>query len=391
MWGTRTKIARRPHGVVFVIGAFNYPLFLPGVQILQALAAGNAVLFKPAPGAEACGAALVDLIRDAGIPKGLLQCLPVDSEFARQTIREGVELVVLTGSSKTGRAVLREAAERLTPVVAELSGCDAMFIFNGADLDLVRSAINFGLTFNSSATCIAPRRMIVEAAILPDVIARLQSEPAGPRPTLAVHRGAIEQVIGLVADAVRRGGQVWPEDQWNPDRLCESGRMSPILILGCQPQWPIAQADLFAPLLSVIACPDRAAMLAADQHCPYALGASIFGPREEAGQFARQLGAGAVTINDLIVPTADPRVPFGGSGESGFGVTRGPEGLLAMTRPQAIMDRKHGPRFHLQPPSEDDAKLLDGMLRFQHAPSWRERWRGLRTVIQVSRQRPKQP
>ncbi len=102
----------------------------------------------------------------------------------------------------------------------------------------------------------------------------------------------------------------------------------------------IARADIFAPVLSVSCAVDSAAVLEADRFCPFGLTAAIFGNAREARSLGDQMTVGTVLINDLIVPTADPRVPFGGRRGSGHGVTRGAEGLLEMTAAKTVVQRR---------------------------------------------------
>ena len=116
--------------------------------------------------------------------------------------------------------------------------------------------------------------------------------------------------------------------------------------------------------LQVVADSD-AAVVAANAS-PYALGAAVFGPREAAQAVARKLRAGCVVVGDVIVPTADPRLPFGGAGESGFGTTRGAEGLLAMTRPQAIVSRDRPEWRHLAPLPAAAGPLVASLLRLAY-------------------------
>ncbi len=158
--GVVTEIHRGPLGLVLIIGPSNYPLFLPGAQALQALAAGNAVLWKPAPGGSAAARATRLLLVAAGIDASLVHILDESPSTATSAIRHGVDKVFLTGSEASGRAVMRELAETLTPSVMELSGCDAVFVLEGADLNKAVEALVFGLRFNGSATCMAPRRSI---------------------------------------------------------------------------------------------------------------------------------------------------------------------------------------------------------------------------------------
>ena len=159
LWLGRVSVAlqREPFGTVLIVGAANYPLFLPGVQALQALVAGNSVLIKPGRGASAAAQALVNTFCGAGLDPSLVQVLPEDVAWVASAVEAGVDKVVLTGSAETGCRVQSLLATSLTPATMELSGCDAVFVLESADLDRVARCLAFGLRFNGSATCIAPR------------------------------------------------------------------------------------------------------------------------------------------------------------------------------------------------------------------------------------------
>lgn len=304
--GVEAEVRRDPLGLVLVIAPANNVLFLPGVQTVQALTAGNAVLWKPGQGGLPAAKVFASLAAQAGLAAGLLTVLPEDPEAGRQAIAAGVDKVLLTGSAATGREVLADLAHRLVPATVELSGCDAVFVLPGADLDRVARAVRFGLALNGGTTCIAPRRIFAPPALAPDLEKRL----AALRVELPVTAAGIEEA------------------------------------------------------------------LAADTQCPYALGASIFGPEAEALALARRVRAGVVTINDLIVPTADPRLPFGGRGESGFGVTRGAEGLLDLTVPKVVAIRRGRRLPHLGEPHPGDAELFHAYLSLTHGGGLRDRLRG---------------
>jgi aldehyde dehydrogenase (NAD+) len=289
-----------------------------------------------------------------------------------------VDLVVLTGSAATGRKVLAQAARSLTPAIVELSGCDAVVVLRGADHSRVAAAINFGLSFNGGATCLGPRRLIIQSRDAPsllEAVVSAQRESAG----CVVHPAARADVSDLIERAIAAGA-VDLVGGFDADQLRSTGRMRPVLLDKVDPTAEIANADLFAPVISIIrvAAADEAVPIV--NQCRYRLAASVFGPTAEAMSIAAQLDVGAVTVNDLIAPTADPRLPFGGRGQSGFGVTRGREGLLAMTTPKVTCLRRGRFLPHLDPRQESDDVRLGGMLRLFHADRWRERWAGLREV-----------
>lgn len=265
---------REPHGVVLILAPSNYPYFLPGVQMLQALVAGNTVILKPGNGGLPAARMLVSLL-----PEGLVEISEEVPGF------EGVDKVVLTGKAETGEAVLAGLAPRLTPATMELSGDDPVFVLRDADLDLVVKAVEFGRQLNRGETCIAPRRIL----------------------------------------AAR----------------------------GVELPWPVTHFD----------SEEEALELAVSE---YALGATVFGSEPGASEFAKRIRAGVVVVNDMIVPTADPRLAFGGRGRSGFGKTRGAAGLLEMTIEKSVITRRSKWRPHLLPARAEDAEIFRAYIELAH-------------------------
>lgn len=363
--GVDLEIHREPHGVVLVIGPSNYPLSLPGVQTVQALAAGNAVLLKPGRGGKESADALATALTDAGLPEGLVDVLSEQPDRVRKALDAGVDKVVLTGSADTGREVLRELAPRLVPATMELSGCDAAFVRADADLDRVTAALAFGLRLNGGATCIAPRRVFVDTRLAPELATRLQRAVLSVAPT-RVPPEIAGRARELIAEALELGARRLS----GPVRAqsLQADFFPPVVLADVPPQAALLSEDLFAPVLSLVPVSGDEEALALDGRCPYALGATVFGSETGARALARRIPAGVVVVNDMVVPTADPRLPFGGRGESGFGITRGAEGLLEMTVPKAlaVRTRKRGRLRHLEPPEPDDEALFRAFLAVGH-------------------------
>jgi aldehyde dehydrogenase (NAD+) len=314
--GIEIEEQRDPLGIVFIIGPANYPLFLPGVQILQALVAGNAVLAKPGSGGLQVLTALQELFRRAGLPQDLLFVLEEDVSLVRAVIEIGVDKVVLTGSVKAGSALYRLVADELTPLILELSGSDPVFVLKGADLDRAVDAIAFGMRWNDGRTCIAPRRIFVAE--------------------------------------------------------CEAELFGTLLEMKC----PDAAASLPTTRFRE---EEDALKLASQSH--YALGASVFGERKAARAFAKKVRAGLVVVNDMILPTADPRVAFGGRDQSGFGKTRGAEGLREMTIAKAVVVQRSKRLRHIEPLPPNAVDLFGAYASFAHAAHWRARLRAARHLL----------
>ncbi len=375
--GVHAEIVREPHGTVLVIAPSNYPLFLPGVQMLQALAAGNDVLWKPGAGGTAAAAVIEGWLRDAGLPPAALRVLPEDPDSARRAIDEEADLVVLTGSAITAREVLARCASRLVPAIVESSGCDAVFVLEDADLAHVASCLAFGLRWNGAATCIAPKRVFVPSRSLAALEERLGAALSRAGAVAADPRAA---ALGIecAREAVAGGARL----VFGELRVLAS--MRPVVLSDANPAMRLLREDVFAPFLSLVPVGSVDEAIEADARCPYALGASIFGDEGRARAIARRIRAGSVTINDLIVPTADPRLPFGGRGRSGFGKTRGGEGLLAMTTSKTISVRKGRTLRHLVPPGDREERIFRAWLGAAHGRGLARRLRAIAGIVQES-------
>lgn len=363
--GVSAEIHRDPLGQVLIIGPANYPLMLPGIQIAQALVAGNHVLFKPAPGTRRIATLLCDSLRTLGVPPESLILLDEDPASVQPWLPRA-DKVVMTGSESSGKAVLKDLAAHAVPAVMELSGCDALFVLRGADLSRVAAALRFGLTFNASATCMAPRRVFVLEPLADPLIAEL-TRPLHDAPPISMSESAAARLQTLGTEAVTKGAKLVI------GQLPTGPTARPIIFDHAEPWMPLLQEDLMAPFCSIIRVNSEDDARIAYNRCDYRLGASVFGPPAAARAFARRISAGSIVVNDLIVPTADPRLPLGGQKRSGFGVTRGAEGLLEMTRVKTISIRGGASPFHLRPDAAQAGPLLLAYLGATHGRSWRSR------------------
>ncbi|MGZ8939800.1 MAG: aldehyde dehydrogenase family protein [Limisphaerales bacterium] len=368
--GARHEVIREPLGVVLIIGPSNYPLFLPGVQILQALTAGNAVLFKPAPAGTESAQTLLRLFASAGLPPDLLQLLPSRPDSAIHAVGKKVDKIFLTGSVETGLKVLIHAATAITPAVVELSGCDAVFILPDADLELAARSIAFGLTLNSGRTCIAPRRAFVWPEIADLFATKLQTALAA-RPKIFLETLSNSELAENIEEETRRGAQLINGS------ISSELMEGPLVLANVLQESSFALAENWGPYLSIIPVSSEANALSAAHRSPFRLGASIFTRcQATAHRLAAGLQVGSVCVNDLIVPTADGRLPFGGRKQSGFGSTRGPEGLLEMTAVKVVSTRRAGTHLHLRPATPNQFEQLSAYATMAYGGAT-DRWRAL--------------
>ncbi|MEO0513812.1 MAG: aldehyde dehydrogenase family protein [Planctomycetota bacterium] len=361
LWGVASEIRRDPMGNVLIIAPGNFPLFLPGVQAVQALAAGNRVWVKPspAPGSREVILELAAALRDLGLPDGTLNIMGTDPAEAEARFAT-FDKVFLTGSEATGAAVQAACADHGIPCVMELSGCDAVIVLARADVTLAAKCVAFGLTLNASATCIAPRRVFVDHQLhdrFVETLTGLLSEQT-PAPISLATRDLVNELLDEVR---RKGGDLHGET----DPVGQT--MRPTVVTGVHAGYELMRTDVFAPLVAVVPTDGGVAVLREASRCGYRLGAAVFGPEREAYELAARLDVGCVVVNDVIVPTADPRLPFTARGRSGFGATRGADGLLEMTRAKAVAVRRWKLYPHLRPTDATTAPLLRGLLRMGHA------------------------
>ncbi len=367
-----TEVSREPLGVVGVISPSNYPLFLGAVQVVQALVAGNAVLWKPARGCAAVAQSFAAIVVECGFPRGILHVLSDSDEAGRELTEQNLDKVFFTGSYDVGTQVTAALGQHAVPVVAELSGCDAMFVREDAEMERVGAALRFGLGFNGSRTCIAPRRVFVARKVAVE-FERVLKESLASLPRLPIAERDRVRVAALLARA--KGAETRFLSGADGGDIHHPA--APIVAFVDAQTAPIFEGDFFFPIISVRVVEDDFEAIRADEMCPYALGATIFSQSQAAARhLASNIRAGSIVINDLIVPTADPRIPFGGSMRSGYGVTRGAEGLLEMTRPKVLQTRRGGIPPHLSG-QEPSPGLLLALVRLLHSGTFLKKARAL--------------
>ena len=386
-WGQRDTVHRRPRGVVAIIGTWNYPLILNGVQIVQALTAGNGVVWKPSEVAPASADALFDLIQRAGFPQGLVHKLEATRAGGPALLEADIDYLVFTGGVDAGRSIATRLGQRLIPSTLELSGNDAFFVLADADVNLAARAAWFGFSLNRGQTCIAARRAFVHRSLYPQFLQFLEPLAAAAAPVRLALPSQARQVERLVEDACVRGGRVLGGGTRSADE--EDREVRPTVVVDARADMDFCREASFGPLLAVLPFDRVEDALRDEAVCSFGLGAAVFTRTSAlAEDLAGRLRTGFVTVNDVIAPTAHPATPFGGLRESGWGVTQGAEGLLELTVPQVVSVRggSYRPHYDLATGNAGNAEgLLRGILHFSHGLSLRQRWRGFWQILRSLR------
>lgn len=328
--GQRHWQLRAPIGRVAIIATWNYPLQLLGIQLVQALSAGNRVVVKPSERSPRSQRRLLELAVAAGLPDGALSWVEASREAGRILLEtERFDHVVFTGSTRVGREIAATAARSLTPTTLELSGRDSAIVLADADPSLAARVLWQAIEMNAGQTCMAPRRILVERAAMPAFLSALSPLAASARPRRLIDAEAAERVWSVVEASLALGGRTLsgaierPRGAW----------MRAVAVAHAKPDSPIVAGDHFGPAVAVVEVASIEEALAIHERVDQHLATSVFTrrPRSISPWFHR-LKASTVTINDCLLPTAHPAVSIGGHRRSGWGVSRGRSGLLALTR-----------------------------------------------------------
>lgn len=337
--GQSHRIARLPLGEVAIIATWNYPVQLLGIQLAHALVAGNSVTVKPSECAPGSQPRLLELARDAGLTDDALRWTPATRDAGPAMLREHrFDHLVFTGSTAVGREIALWAAQTLTPTTLELSGRDSAFVLADADPALAARSIWFAVIMNAGQTCTAPRRALVLRRVYPAFLRALAPLAASVRPLPLVSESAAAHAWAQVADTLAQpAATTQTPAPRSLSAVAEPPRgrdFTPIALVDCTRCSPLVRGDHFAPALAVVPVDSLEEALDIHHDCDQHLAAGVYTrSRDAACHLAPRLGAAVVTVNDSVVPTGHPAVGLAGKNESGWGISRGPSGLLAMTRP----------------------------------------------------------
>jgi acyl-CoA reductase-like NAD-dependent aldehyde dehydrogenase len=343
------RLRWRPVGVLGMIGTWNYPLFLNAPPIAHALAAGNAVVWKPSELALQAGQKLQRSLDEAGLPSGLVAAVHGRAEVGKVLIESGPDKGMFTGGIENGRRVLAALGERGLPALAELSGFDPAIVLPDAPMKSTVRALRWSAFVGCGQTCISVKRVYVVgdaepwAEALADAARALKvGDPADARTDVgpmitATARERLDRKIRAAVDAGARvlaGGTSLGGPGWF---------YAPTVLLAETDVAEAALAGVFGPVVIVRGVPDAQAAVTAANTSDFGLAASVWGKDRRAAQsVALQLQAGMVTINDAVTPAGHAGAPFGGCKASGFGRTHGVLGLREFAQPVVYADRGPG-------------------------------------------------
>ena len=340
----RAQVCFDPLGTILGIMPWNFPYWQALRFAVPTLLAGNAVLLKPAPQVPQSSLAMERILQAILPEPDLFQMVFAETSDIPELIADPrLHGVALTGSDRAGSAVAEVAGKYLKPVILELGGTDPFLVLEDADLERAADTALRSRMNNNGQTCIAAKRILVAEGVLSPFLAavkeRLQQlptgDPLGPdsffsclsRPEIAA------EVQGQLEDALQRGAEMVVPGGLVPG---SQTRFTPTVLVGGPEDMRIRQEEVFGPVMQIIPFTGVEEGLAIANQTRYGLGASIWTSDLAYGTtLARILDCGTVSINGLV--RSDPRVPFGGVKDSGFGRELGPEGIRTFTNVRTIL------------------------------------------------------
>ncbi len=328
-----------PYGVVGVLGPWNYPVHTPMGSITYALAAGNAVVFKPSEYTPAIGKWLADTFAEVVFEQPVFALITGFGDTGAALCRAGVDKLAFTGSTATAKKVMAACAERLTPVLIECGGKDALIVADDADLDAAVDAAVWGGLANSGQTCTGVERVYAVNPIYDDFVERVTreakrirggSDPAANYGPMTMP-GQIDVIRRHIDDAIARGGRAvvgGPESVQPP-------YVQPVVLVDVPEESAAVQEETFGPTLTITRVRDVDEAVQLANANPFGLGGAVFSAKQ-GDQIAARLSCGMVSINSAITFATVPGLPFGGVRSSGFGRIHGSDGLREFAWPRAV-------------------------------------------------------
>ncbi len=338
----KSFVAFEPLGVIGSIMPWNFPYWQALRFAAPSLMVGNTIVLKPASATLQCGIEIEKVFRRVGLPDGVFQTVVGDSRIAEMLIDSDVNAVTFTGSVRAGALVAQRATSQLKKCVLELGGSDPFIVCEDADVEKASNGAVKGRFINCGQSCIASKRFFVVKKVAKGFIEKFVQkteklrvgDPLSDDTDIGplMSSKALENIEGLVKNAAKKGAEVLTGGK----RIKSKGYFyTPTILQKVSPKMRIAQEETFGPVAPITVVDDEMGAIKLANDSKFGLGASIWTQDlDKAERLSRLIESGIVTVNNVVI--SDPRVPFGGVKNSGFGRELSRYGMLEFVNIKSV-------------------------------------------------------
>jgi len=343
--GKKLVIRYAPIGVVGVIGPWNFPIANSFGDCIPALAAGNSVILKPSEVTPLSSLLMEQMMLECGLPEAVFQVATGDGSTGAALI-ESVDCVMFTGSTRTGKAVMKAAADKLIPCYLELGGKDPMVVCADANIERAANAAAFYSMNNAGQVCISVERVYVEEPVYEEFVQRVEDNVRALRQGAPTGEGTVdvgavifppqlEIVSEHVRDAVAKGAKVLTGGHAHTG----GGRFyEPTVLVDVDHSMKVMSEETFGPTLPIMKVADSEEGVRLANESQYGLQASVWTSDIKRGEaLARRIEAGVVCVNDAQINYTALNLPMGGWKASGLGSRHGANGIRKFTKVQSLL------------------------------------------------------
>ena len=341
--GKGSRLWFEPLGTILIISPWNYPFYQAVVPIAAALVTGNTVVYKPSEWTPLTGL-LEDLLGEAQVPPSWVVIAYGDGSVGAELIDQQPNKIMFTGSTRTGKKILQQAAQYMIPVELELGGKDPMLVFEDVNLERAAAGAAWGGLTTTGQSCTSVERIYVQESIAEAFKAALVKEVARMKQAIDSDGDAdigamtadfqVKIVARQVEDAKAKGARFLTGDNWDG----ASRLIPPMVVDQVGDDMLLMREETFGPVLPLLTFKTEDEAIALANASEYGLTASVWSKDlERAQRVARALVVGGVSINNVMATEANPALPFGGMKGSGYGRYKGEHGLHAFCNVKSVL------------------------------------------------------
>ena len=342
LFPSSSKVIFEPLGCILILGPYNYPLLYVLKPLVNIFSAGNTAVIKPS---EKCPSTskLIKRLTSKYFQKDILLTVEGDYKKSIKLIEHNFDHIFFTGSTETGKSIMKLASKNLTPLTLELSGTNPVIIFKNANLEVAAKRIVWGKFFNSGQSCMAPNHIFIDKEIEKAFIEKLKKYIIsfyGENPIISENLSKLEKKQFLSTKKILKQYKKEKRILFGGTFCKKKLKISPTILKAKLDETNLLKKELFSSLLPVIGINDKESALKHINQSSKPLAIYLFGGNNKIhNHILRVTSSGTVCINDVMLPVLIPNLPFGGVGESGIGKFHGEEGFRNFSNQKSITSK----------------------------------------------------